>query len=163
MTHAKSGRKSTDVVVKLLCTHDNSTPCNKVLQNTLVELIKNVQSDRSVDVGAWEVGPEGLVDAARDLVSHAVLTKLIGCSSTLPSSSEDAFGPWLSVWRMRVWVLEMKGGTSTLRASSILGASNETLFGIVCHIRCKDGEDTSHAAIPTGHKHTLLRSLLERL
>ena len=50
-----------------LCINLGSTvrgyhPLDKMLDNTLIKLMKNVGSDGSVDMGEWEIFPEGFND-----------------------------------------------------------------------------------------------------
>jgi len=56
--------------VQLLSAHDFSNPAyNVVLENTLVQLVKNIGRDRREYITVRELGPEGFVDSAQAKVS----------------------------------------------------------------------------------------------
>ena len=48
--------------IQFIVTHHKLYPAYEVFQNTLIELVEDVRGDGQIDIGVWEIFPEGVVD-----------------------------------------------------------------------------------------------------
>ena len=75
MADTISRREGADARIQFFSRHGRLAPAHKMLDDPLVELVKNVWGDGGVNVCKGETSPEGCIDTTRDVKQAATRSK----------------------------------------------------------------------------------------
>jgi hypothetical protein len=64
------------MAVKPFLAYNTLAPDNNVLENTLIELMKDIRGEDAMNVGEWEILPERLKDTTSYILFHTLLGEL---------------------------------------------------------------------------------------
>lgn len=123
-------------------------PANKVLHNTLVELVKDVRGDGVVDVGVRKRLPEGVMerlDSCLTTGSSEFAWTLIGSRKRVKDLAKVA----KRTRRVDI-VTDLIAWNRALRALACLATGDENLLWIIANIDSKDRVATAYNAIAAG-------------
>lgn len=112
-----------------------------------------------MDVGMRKVFPERLPDVSVDVGCHANGEVLSVGGRGGFCSLHGGKGCFVGTWCKGDGRVEVVVGSRTLGASPLLGAGDETLLWIICHISSKYRVDDAKYTIAPGHLDTALASL----
>lgn len=157
-----NGRHALESGIQLWVRDEDTKPLNDVLDNSLIELVKDVGRNCIVDVGMWKLGPEWLDDSGESgLLESSLLLSLQWLSAGTPDGPSSCSRITI---RIQVVPREIRLRHITLRASgSVASAADETLLRVICDVRSYDGKAVTNGAVTASHHLAFLAFVFERL
>ena len=153
------GRQSTTSSINLCIAIDHSQPRDKVFDDPLVQLVKDVRSDRLVDIQKWQIFPERMLHRF-DSSFSACLCEGCGALTYCVERFED--------FRKLAWRSNTSGITQfivvdrTCWTLACLDCGNEKLFWIITNKRGIDWVATPNDTISTCHMNAVNTSCFQR-
>jgi hypothetical protein len=132
-----------------------------VLENALVELVKNVRCNGEVNISIREPFPERMLNVTRDPLGLTQGMELTEVARRSLSFIDNFHGGSLSA--SLPWSLDTQfiSRTLTFRACTVLRASDQALLWIIGHIACQNRIHHSNLPITSSHLHPVPPNLLQ--